>query len=831
MRGRLRVYLGAAPGVGKTFAMLAEGRRRAARGADVVVGVVEDYGRPQTAQQAADLEQLPRASGGGLDVAAIVRRNPAVVLVDELAAPAEGPAGRPRWEQVEDLLTAGVDVVTTVNVSELESLADEVESVTGLRPTVTVPDAVVRLAEQIELVDMAPEALRRRLAHGNVYPPERVDAALASYFEVGNLTALRELALLWLADRVDEGLTRYRAEHGIDEAWAARERVVVGVPADPRGEALVRRGARIAGRLSGGELIAVHVEVPTTADPGPEGRDVLDAHRALAESLGGSFHTVLGTDVATGLVEFARGANATQLVVGSSRAGRTARGRRAVVSAVLERAGDIDVHLVTTAKTPGGGRPGRGQQPAGRRRVLGTVLAVLGPFALVGLISLLGGRLDLSSELLLFLTLTVLVALVGGRWPAVASAVIGSVLLNFFFTPPVHTFTIAEPQNAFALLIFVGVAVAVAGVVDLAARRTEEAARSQAEAATLSALAGSALRGEDVPALLERMRSTFGMTAASVLERTDERTAWRVVAAVGQGPAPEPGACDAEVPLSPLLVVAMRGRPPAADQRRVLQAFAAYLGVVLERERLTAMAQEAQRLEEGNAIRTALLAAVSHDLRTPLAGIKAAVSSLRQDDVVWTEQDQAALLATIEESADRLTALVANLLDMSRLRTGAVEPQLRPVSLDEVVPRAVGAFAASGRLEVQVPEWLPLVSADLGLLERVVANLVENAARHGGDGPVVVSASALGDRVQLRVADRGRGVPEADKERIFGPFQRLGDAPMGAGVGLGLAVARGFTDATGGQLWAEDTPGGGLTMVLSLPVVGSSTRRPRRVPA
>jgi two-component system sensor histidine kinase KdpD len=253
-----------------------------------------------------------------------------------------------------------------------------------------------------------------------------------------------------------------------------------------------------------------------------------------------------------------------------------------------------------------------------------------------------------------------------------------------------------------------------------------------------------------------------------------------------------------------------------------MQAFAAHIGVVLQRERLTGRALEAQRLEQGSAIRTALLAAVSHDLRTPLAGVKAAVSSLRQQDVEWSVEDEAALLATIEESADRLDALVANLLDMSRLQTGSVQPQMRAVALDEIVPPALAGVDPQARVVVQVPESLPLVAGDAGLLERVVANLVENAVRHGGSTPVLLAASALGEQVELRVVDRGPGVADGAKESMFAPFQRLGDAPAGAGVGLGLAVARGFTEATGGRLWAEDTPGGGLTMVLSLPVAGGS---------
>jgi two-component system, OmpR family, sensor histidine kinase KdpD len=827
-RGRLRIYLGAAPGVGKTYAMLGEGHRRLERGTDVVVGFVEDHGRALTRALVDGLEVVPRreivyrgSTFTEMDLDAVLARAPQVALVDELAhTNIPGCEHEKRWQDVERLLDAGIDVISTVNIQHLESLNDVVSSITGVQQRETIPDEIVRRADQIELEDMSPEALRRRMAHGNVYTPEKVDAALAHYFRVGNLTALRELALLWVADRVDEGLERYRAEHGIEQPWPARERIVVALTGGPEGDTLIRRGARIVGRIAGRELLAVHVvrsDGLTGAAP-----DTLARQRDLVESLGGSFHTVVGEDVAQALLDFARGVNATQLVIGVSRRNRWQGlfgpdiGRTVVVNG----SGDIDVHMVTHEHAGGHLRSARrGRALGGGRLVAGWLLAVLGPALLTVVLAQVRDHLSLPSELLLFLTLAVAVALVGGLLPALVAAVLGSLLLNYYFTPPVHTFTISEPENALALVIFVVLSAAVASVVDLAARRTQQAAQAQSEAATLSTLAGTVLRGETgVEPLMERLRSTFGMAAATLLERPDDRAPWRRIAVVGTAPYPEPDDCDAEVSVSDTLALLLRGRPPAAGEQRVLGAYAAQIAAVLERERLAERARQARQLAEGNAIRTALLAAVSHDLRTPLASIKAAASSLRSTDVEWTAEDEAALLATIEESADRLDALVANLLDMSRLQTGNVEPHLRPVDLDEIVPTALSGLPPSALIELNVPEELPLVVADPGLLERVLANLVENAVRHGGEGrPVLVSASALGERVEVRVVDRGPGVPDSAKETIFRPFQRLGDAPAGSGVGLGLAVAQGFTAAIGGTLTAEDTPGGGLTMVLSLP--------------
>ena len=826
-RGILRVYLGAAPGVGKTYDMLSEGRRRRERGTDVVVGFVETHGRAHTAELLVGMEIVPRqamtyrgAEFTEMDTDAILRRAPKVALVDELAhTNVPGSRREKRWEDIEELLGAGIDVISTVNIQHLESLNDVVESITGVKQRETVPDEVVRRADQIELVDMTPEALRRRLAHGNVYAPEKIDAALANYFRVGNLTALRELALLWLADRVDDALEAYREHHGIAESWPARERVVVALTGGPEGETMLRRGARIVRRRAGGELLAVHVarsDGLVGASPAAMARQ-----RELIESLGGTFHTVVGDDVAEAILEFARGVNSTLIVIGVSRRPRwKALFSEGVGAAVTRLSGPIDVHVVTHEAAGGRGErlPRRSEVLGGRRRIAGWALAVVGPIALTVVLTRLLGAHGISTDLMLFLTLTVGVALAGGIWPALTCAVFGSLLLNYYLTPPVHTWTIADPENALALVVFVLVALAVASVVDVAARRTVQAAHSQAESETLSVLAGSILRGENtVAAVLGRLRETFGMTSVTLLERDDDRSPWKQVAASGAPACTVPEEADAEVSVTSTLALAMKGRVLAASDRRVLEAFAAQAAIVLDRERLRQQADEARRREHGNTIRASLLAAVSHDLRTPLAMIRAAVSSLRQTDLTLSPEDQAELLATIESGTGRLERLIDNLLDLSRLRADAVRPLSRWVSLDEIVPRALEGVPRD-RVRIDVPESLPLVHADPGLVERSIANVVENAVRYSPpDTPVLVTASTLGPVVEVRVVDRGPGVPDEAKPQMFESFQRLGDSPAGDGVGLGLAVARGLVDVVGGTLVAEDTPGGGLTMVVSLP--------------
>jgi len=833
-RGTLRVYLGMAPGAGKTYAMLGEGQRRKARGSDVVVAYVETYGRRKTEEMLRGLEVVPRrtltyrgATFTEMDLDAVLARRPQIALVDELAhTNVPGSGHDKRWQDVEELLDAGITVISTVNVQHLESLNDVVERITGIKQRETIPDEVVRHADQIELVDITPEALRRRMAHGNIYPAEKIDAALTNYFRTGNLTALRELALLWVVERVDEGLQRYRNEHGITQPWEARERIVVTLTGGPEGDTLIRRAARVATRTAGAQLLAVHVarsDELTGADP-----TELARQRSLIESLGGSYHQVVGEDVARTVLEFARARNATQIIVGASRRGRleTFLAGEGIGATITRLSGPIDVHMVTHQEAGGGHGPRLprllGSALTRRRRLQGALVAAIGlPLLTMALTGLQAG-LNLSSEILLYLLLVVGVALVGGLYPALAAAVAASLLLNWYFTPPVHTFTIAERNNALALLAFVVVAAAVSAVVERAARRTREAALAAAEAATLATLAGSVLQGANpLAALLDQVRETFGLATVSLLECPTGRPTsggWRVAASVGHGPPSTPGEADLQVPVSDTVTLAATGPAPRPEDLRVLSVFAAQAATALERQRLAHQAEQAQGAVEADRMRTALLAAVSHDLRSPLASAKAAVGSLRSRDVTWTPQDREELLATADESLDRLIRLVENLLDLSRLQAGALSVFIRPVALDELIPLALDDLGPGGHdVVVQLPEELPDCLADAALLERVLANLIANALRHSPPGhPPLLSASTLGDQVEIHVVDHGPGIAPEHIDHMFAPFQRLGDTDNTTGVGLGLALSRGLTEAMGGTLTPQETPGGGLTMIVSL---------------
>ena len=833
-RGKLRIYLGAAPGVGKTYAMLNEGRRRRDRGTDVVVGYVETHGRPNTAAQLGDLEVVPRrtivhrgTSFSEMDLDAVRARAPRVVLVDELAhTNVPGSTHRKRWEDVAVLLDEGIDVLSTLNIQHLESVNDVVERITGVRQQETIPDEFVRAADQVELVDMTPEALRRRMAHGNVYAPEKVDAALGNYFRVGNLGALRELALLWVADKVDESLQDYMADHGIEGPWETRERVVVALTGAPSSEHLIRRAARMAMR-SKADLLGVHISV----GDGLSGvsNELLVEHRRLLEGLGGAYHEVVGADIASTLLSFARAQNATQIVLGSSRRSRWAElVRGSVINRVVRASGPIDVHVISQEDEAGELPALVRRRPSAlsrQRQVAGLVTTVVGVPLLTLVMANAREVFDLEAGMLLYLLLVVVVATVGGAVPALLCAVTGSLALNWFFTPPFYTWTIDEGQNALALAVFVAVAMVISTLVSTAARRRSDAERAAAEAEALARATGGLVPDDDpLTATLDRLRSTFSLEAVAVLVPGPGEGAWELSAGAGEPVPARPTEDGTTIPLGGGACLVLVGAPLQGEDLRVLNAFAAQLSAALDRRALAREAAEAAALVHTDQLRTALLRAVSHDLRTPLASIKASATSLLQDDVPWSPEAQREFLSTIDEEADRLDALVGNLLDMSRLETGALDLVVRPVGLEEVVATALASLGPVGAaVEVEVPETLPRVRADPALLERAVANVVGNAVQASPDDrPVRLRAGALGDAVELHVVDRGPGVPPDQREAMFQPFQRLGDQPRGNGVGLGLAVAHGFLDAMGGSLVPDDTPGGGLTMVLRLPVAANA---------
>lgn len=827
-RGRLRVLLGAAPGVGKTYEMLAEGKRLLDEGRDVVIAIVETHGRAATAAQTIGIPEVPRRVDqhrgvplSEMDLDAVLARHPEIALVDELAhTNTPGSQNAKRWQDVDALLAAGIDVVTTVNVQHIDSLNAVVEKITGIAQQETIPDAVVRAADEIEVVDLAPQSLRDRLSAGLVYPAERIDAALSNYFRLGNLTALRELALLWLADEVDSALRSYRADHGIEGTWQARERVVVALTGGPEGETLLRRGARIAARSAGGELLAVHIAAQDGLRDETPG--ALAAQRTLVESLGGSFHQIIGDDIPGTLVEFAQGADATQLVIGVSRRGRLAAALTGpgIGAEVIRRSGDIDVHIVTHAAA--GGRAALPRITGGalgwRRQLLGFAVAlVFGPLLSWAMFAFRSPE-SITVEVLAFQLLVVIVALVGGVRPAVFAAVLSGVTLDFLFVAPLFTITIAHPLHVLALALYVTIAILVSIIVDQAARRARTAQRAAAEAELLAAVAGNVLRGDNaVLALVSRTREAFGLTGVRLLSADGE-----VLASDGE-PVPDGRATTITVDSGPApAVLELHGEPLDTPARRLLDAIVAQLAAAIEHTDLRATAREVAALAETDQVRTALLSAVSHDLRRPLASAVAAIGGLRGAHSL-SASDREELLATADESLATLSSLVTDLLDVSRVQAGVLAVSTMRLDVAGPVLAAVDELGLGpGEVDLALDADLPAVSADPVLLQRVLVNVIANAHRHSPDDKrVIVSTSTIADHAEIRVIDRGSGVPAEKRDQIFQPFQRLGDTDNSTGLGLGLALSRGFAEGMGGTLTPEDTPGGGLTMVISLPLAGT----------
>jgi two-component system, OmpR family, sensor histidine kinase KdpD len=827
--GRLRIYLGAAAGVGKTYTMLEEANRRRARGTDVVIGVVETHGRPNTQAQIRDLPIVPRRVipyRGGLleemDIDGVLARHPAVALVDELAhTNVPGSRNAKRWQDVRELCEAGIDVISTLNIQHLASLTDVVEQITGIKPTETVPDAVVRAADQIELVDMTPEALRRRLAHGNIYPPEAIDAALANYFRAGNLSALRELALMWMADRVEESLDDYRARHGIKQPWETRERILVALSGDPDGEALIRRGARMAAR-GRGDLLAVHVRIPDgTVQPQPA---ALDAQRRLLAEVSGTYTEITGADVPSALLNFAAAENATQLLLARSRhrwPHHLTHG--SVVSEVIRRAGPLDVHMIFTGSPPSPGLPRsplryRPVPIPRRRRQIGWVAGIAGVGLLAAALSPLRTSLGLPSALLCLLLAVIGVALTGGLRPAIAATVVASLTADFFFAPPIYSLDVAHPVDVVALVAFFSVACIISVLVDALTRRGLQVARARGEAEALARLAGGSVVAtpRTLPDLVAYLRRTFDLDSAAILVPDGQR--WQTLADAG-GPAPaRPQDAQFSAELDQGAVLTLSGRSLSAEDTRLLGPFVTQLRLAQERARLQREAEAAAEVAETDTVRTALLEAVSHDLRAPLTAIKAAVSSLLAPDITWSRTRAQRFYKIIDAEADLLTGLVSNLLDMSRLRAGVLPVMPRETDVEDVLHSAVDSLSSAGSaVAIDLPDKVPAVWADPGLLERAIANLMANAQAASPPGRAVrVQAGAVGDRVEIRVIDQGPGVPADRRQQIFQPFQSRSDGTTG-GLGLGLAIAKGFAEAMDGDLTVEDTPRGGATFALSLP--------------
>ncbi len=872
-RGRLKVYLGASPGVGKTYAMLSAARRLTRAHLDVVVGVVETHGRLETEALLDGLEIMPRQvityRGTELhefDLDAALARRPALIIVDELAHSNPDSCRHPkRYLDVEELLAAGIDVWTAVNIQHLESLSDAVGRITGVVVRETVPDTVIDRADEVVVVDVTPDELITRLSEGRIYLPENARRAAGGFFKPGNLTALRELALRRTADRVDDQMVDHLRRNAIEGAWPAGERILVLVGADPSSERVVRAGARLASGLNA-PWTAVTLERTGYEVTDPDTLKRVDEAMRLAERLGAEVARLSGRDLPEEILRFARRENVTQIVIGRSRAGFWARVRgRSLSGILLRRASDVAVHVVVgpdaLGRQPGPRRPDRGGL------LLGTGAAVGSVAAAVALAEAAGRVLERDSLSMIFLAAVLGCAVTVGQWPAVAAALLSFFAYNFFFIPPLYQFAIAEPHELLALLVFMLVAVFAGG---LAGRVRDQSNAARDRVRTMEALydvsrkltgavglddvlwivarqAAAAIRGQ-VVILLARPDGDLAIQAAFPPE--DELGAGEWAAARWAYARAEPaGWRTGTLPNALFQFLPVRtsggtagvvGFAPAertedlpAEAARAFTALLDQGTLAIERANLVAEARRNEASAERERLQATLLSSLSHDLRTPLASILGSVTSLRGYGERMPEADRDDLLAAIEEETRRLARFVSNLLDMTRVEAGALNLKRDLFDVADVAAAAIGRAtrAFPGReITVLLGAGLPPVRGDAVLVEQALFNLLDNAQKYAEPGtPTTVRAADEGGTVVVAVEDRGCGIPAADLDRVFDKFTRLSDGDgRPPGTGLGLAVAKGVVEAMGGRIRAESPigHGRGTRVLISLPAASPGDAPP-----
>ncbi|WP_428533779.1 ATP-binding protein [Rhodopila sp.] len=886
-RGRLKIFLGAAPGVGKTYEMLSAAQRRRRDNADVVIGVVETHGRAETEALTVGLETIPRKTIAyrertltEMDLDAILARRPRLVLVDELAhSNAPGSRHPKRYLDVEELLSAGIDVYTTLNIQHVESLNDVVARITRIRVRETVPDSVIERADDIELIDLTPEDLIQRLKDGKVYVPAQAERAVRHYFAAGNLTALRELALRRTAQRVDNQMVDYMRSHAIEGPWAAGERVLVCVQGGRKATATVRHAKRLADQLRA-PWTAISVETTGASRASVAEQDSVVAALRLAERLGAEPVLIPGQDVADSVIDYARANNVTHLIVGKS---QRPRWRQllggAITQRLINRAGGINIHVIEVPPERADAEPAT---PA--------VTAASGfdpwPFAIATLLVLaavpigiaLREWLAVTNTALVFLTAVLIGAVLEGLGPSLLACLVAMLAYNFFFLPPLYTFTIAEPDNVVALFFFAVVAVIASNLAArvrgqalsarLRARHTDDLyqfSRKLAVAVTLDDLLWATAHQI---ALMLKVRVVLllppaedkltdkasgrpagadggargsiavraGFPPEDMLDEADLAAAkwsWEKNHIAGRGSDTLPGGKWLFQPLrtgrGPLGVVGIIRDEPGPlltpDQQRLLDALADQAALAIERVNLARDLHLARLQVETDRLRSALLTSISHDLRTPLASILGSASSLRSQDAMLDAPTKQALLGTIIEESDRLNRFIGNLLDMTRLESGALAPRTGLAELSDVIGSALhraGTILAAHRVKLDLEADLPLLALDMVLFEQVLFNLLDNAAKHAPAGSLItIGASHDGDTVTLRVTDEGEGIPAAELERIFEKFHRAGGDRRRAGTGLGLAICRGFVEAMGGTISARnrnDRPGAVFIITLPVPI-------------
>ncbi|TCU15134.1 two-component system sensor histidine kinase KdpD [Rhizobium sullae] len=867
-RGRLKIFLGAAPGVGKTYEMLVSGRAKLADGIDVVVGVVETHGRRETQALLDGFAIIPRVKvhykGHTLeemDLDAILARKPGLVLVDELAhTNAEGSRHPKRYLDVKELLDRGIDVYTTLNIQHVESLNDVVSQITRIRVRETVPDSVIDMADDIEIIDLTPDDLIKRLHDGKVYVPKTAERALTNYFTPGNLTALRELALRKTAQRVDDQLVSHMQAHAISGPWAAGERVLVSIDHHPRSASLVRYATRMASRLRA-PWSAVYIETNRSISLTEEERDTIAATLRLAERLGGEALTLPGNRVAEELLRHASANNVTHIVVGSPEAPTWRQWfQHSPVDDLIRLAGDISIHVISgNEKDDSAGRGVRLAPALPAFNIKAYLLATAYVAVALGFSVVLDQVLDVRNLALVFLMAVLTSAVLHGLRPALYSCLLGALAFNFFFLPPRFTLTIRDPESVVAFFFFIGVAL-IASNLTAAVQRQAAAARQRARTTEDLYLFSRKLAStgtlDDVlwatafqiasmlkvrVVLLLPEEGTIAVKAGyppdDTLDDADiaaARWAWEHNHAAGRGADTLPGAKRLYVPLrtgrTAVGVIGLdsdRREGPlfTPEQQRLLDALADQAALAIERIQLVADVDRAKLAAEADRLRSALLTSISHDLKTPLAAILGAAGTLRDYFGSMLAEDRDDLLSTVIDESERLNRFIANLLDMTKIESGAMEPNYGlhyPGDIAGSALRRAIKILERHKTEMIMPADLPMVRVDPVLFEQALFNLLDNAAKYAPEGSVIrIEGSTDAGHVGIQIADEGPGIPPNDLTRVFDTFHRVrkGDQ-VRAGTGLGLSICRGFIEAMGGTIIAgnrKDRSGAVFTIRLPKP--------------
>jgi two-component system sensor histidine kinase KdpD len=870
-RGRLKLFFGAAAGVGKTYAMLEAAGELKADGVDVVVGYVETHGRAETEALLGSLEILPPRlvayHGTTLkefDLDAALARRPTVILVDELAhSNAEGLRHAKRWQDVLELVGAGINVYTTVNVQHLESLNDLVAKITGVVVRETVPDSVLERADEIELVDLPPDDLIERLQEGKVYVPQQAEEAMRNFFRKGNLIALRELALRRTAERVDAQMQAYMRDHAIAKTWPVAERMLVCISPSPQAPQLVRAGRRLATRL-GAEWIVAYVETPAAAKLSQADRDRVVQTFRLAEQLGAETVTLTGSTMSEELLAYARARNVSKIVIGKPARPlwkRILMG--SIVDALVRGSGDIDIHVVSAEKEAAAPKPASGPADATAWAAFAEAVGVVA--VCTGIAWLMFPHLGLSNLIMVYLLGVVAVATRSGRGPTTLASVLSVATFDFFFVPPFFSFAVSDTQYLVTFAVMLVVALVISGLTVRTRAQADAARNRERRTAALYAMSRelASTRGVDdlLAIAISHIVDVFPAEVAVLLPDGAGRLAPRSVQAAtlrtdtaeqavaewvyahrelaGLGTSTLPGAAALYVPL-----IGSRGaagvlgvkpvQPHAFDspeQLHLLETFANQTALAIERATLADEAQASQVRMETERLRNSLLSSVSHDLRTPLATITGAATTILESGARLDQRTQQELLESVRDEAERLNRLVQNLLEMTRLESGAIQLHRDWHPIEEVVGAALGRLAKSlgaRRVTVNIPPDLPLVKIDDVLIEQVFVNLLDNAVKYTPpDSAIRIIVTATDQSMTAEVADHGPGLPKGQEALVFEKFYRAASDDR-RGAGLGLAICRGVVLAHGGRIWAHNLPEGGVAFLFTLPLTETP---PASVPA